>query len=280
VARAAISQTLAQRDELFAGATQVEIAAAQAQLVAAQADHVRADIQHDATMKCFNVKMPDGEKRQICPALGRYEEEARSAMHAAEDAVTAAEKQVQAARGGAWAQFRDVEAALESATAQQDVAQAQLDLVAAGSRAEDIAAAEAGVAQAEASLLAARAALDDLEIRAPFNGVVAELDVDVGDTAAPGAVVVIVATLDQLQVRTTDLTELDVARVSEGQRVLIELDAFPDAEFTGSVVRIGEQSVSSQGDVTYPVTIELDQDAPGLRWGMTAMVEIEVGKES
>jgi multidrug resistance efflux pump len=63
--------------------------------------------------------------------------------------------------------------------------------------------------------------------------------------------------------------------VAEGQTALVRVDALPDAQLTGRVVRIEEQSVSSQGDVTYPVTIELDRDVPGLRWGMTATVEIE-----
>jgi HlyD family secretion protein len=275
VGRAAISQTLAQRDELLAGATQAEIAAAQAVVAAAQAEQVRADIVHDQTMKCFNIPGPSGGKEKICPALGPLEEQARSALHAADDALTAAETQVKAARGGAWAQLRDAEAAMESAAAQQDVAQAQLDLVRAGSRPEDIAAAEARVAQAEASLAAARAALDDRDIRAPFAGIAVEVSVDVGDTAAPGAVVVVVATLDQLRARTTDLTELDVARVAEGQMALVTVGALPDVQLTGRVVRIEDQSVSSQGDVTYPVTVELDQDVPYLRWGMTATVEIE-----
>jgi multidrug efflux pump subunit AcrA (membrane-fusion protein) len=275
VARAAISQTLAQRDELLAGAAQVEIAAAQAAVAAAQAEQVRADILHDETMKCFNIPGSSGGKEKICPALGPLEEQARSALNAAGEGLTAAETQLKAARGGAWAQLRDAEAALESATARQDVAQAQLELVRAGSRPEDIAAAEARVAQAEASLAAARGALDDLELRAPFDGVVAELDVGIGDTAAPGAVVVVVATLDQLRARITDLTELDVARVAEGQETLVTVDALPDVQLAGRLVRIEEQSVSSQGDVTYPVIVELDQDVPGLRWGMTAMVEIE-----
>jgi multidrug efflux pump subunit AcrA (membrane-fusion protein) len=275
VARAAISQTLAQRDELLAGTTQVEIAVAQAAVAAAQAQQVRADIVHDETMKCFNIPGPSGGKEKICPALGPLEEQARSALHAADEALSAAETQLKAARGGAWAQLRDAEAALASTLAQQDVAQAQLDLAKAGSRPEDIAAAEARVGQAEASLAAARAALEDFELRAPFDGIIAELNVDVGDTAAPGEVVVLVAALDQLLARTTDLTELDVARVNEGRAVLVTVDAFPAAQLTGRVVRIEEQSVSSQGDVTYPVTVELDQDVPGLRWGMTAMVEIE-----
>jgi multidrug resistance efflux pump len=155
------------------------------------------------------------------------------------------------------------------------VAQAQFDLVRAGSRPEDIAAAEARVAQVEASLAAARAVLEDVDIRAPFDGVVAAVNVDVGDTAAPGAVVVLVATLDQLLACTTDLTELDVARVAQDQPVTVTVDALPDLGLRGRVLRIDEQSVDYRGDVTYPVIVALDEAAPGLRWGMTVLVEIE-----
>jgi hypothetical protein len=42
------------------------------------------------------------------------------------------------------------------------------------------------------------------------------------------------------------------------------------------VVRIEKQSEDYRGDVVYPVVVELDERVPELRWGMTAMVEIEV----
>jgi hypothetical protein len=85
---------------------------------------------------------------------------------------------------------------------------------------------------------------------------------------------VVLATLDRLQARTVDLTELDVARVAEGQPVVVKVDALPDAPLSGHVLRIDEQSEDYRGDVVYPVIVELDEDAPELRWGMTAMVEI------
>jgi hypothetical protein len=34
--------------------------------------------------------------------------------------------------------------------------------------------------------------------------------------------------------------------------------------------------VDYRGDVTYPVNLEIEETAPGLRWGMTALVEIEL----
>ncbi len=103
----------------------------------------------------------------------------------------------------------------------------------------------------------------------------AEVTVDVGDTVRPGAVIVVLATLERLQARTADLTELDVARVAVGQAAVVTVDALPDLELRGRVARIDQQSVDYRGDVTYPIIVELDEDARGLRWGMTALAEIE-----
>jgi HlyD family secretion protein len=275
VAQAAISQAAAGRDQLTAGATEADVAAAQAQLAAAQSQQLQAEDAHDSTMKCFKVKLPDGTKRKFCPALGTYEELARFQMNAANDALAAAEAQLAAAQGGAEAQVRAAQAAVWSAVAQRDAAQTRLALVEAGATAEEIASAEAGVTQAEAALAQARAALERTEIRAPFAGVVVEVSVDAGDTARPGEVVVVLATLDELQAVTVDLTELDVARVAEGQTAVVTLDALPDLELSGHVVRIEEQNEDYRGDVVYPVVVELDERVPELRWGMTAMVEIE-----
>ena len=120
-----------------------------------------------------------------------------------------------------------------------------------------------------------RSNLEQATLVAPFAGIVTAVNVDPGDAAATGAVAFVLATLDQLQARTTDLTELDVARVAQGQAVVVTVDALPDLKMPGQVVRIGLQAVDYRGDVTYPVYVALDEAAPELRWGMTALVEIE-----
>ena len=86
----------------------------------------------------------------------------------------------------------------------------------------------------------------------------------------------LLATLDRLQARTVDLTELDVAQVAEGQPVAVTVDALPDLTLAGSVREIALQAGDYRGDVVYDLTVELNDvsDAP-LRWGMTALVEIE-----
>jgi hypothetical protein len=47
-------------------------------------------------------------------------------------------------------------------------------------------------------------------------------------------------------------------------------------EIGGQVLDIAPQANTVGGDVVYAVTIELDEQPPGLRWGMSVEVEIKV----
>ena len=154
-------------------------------------------------------------------------------------------------------------------------AQSELDKLLEGASEKEVEAAQLEIEAAALSLEEARSSLEEAVLVAPFDGVVVTVEVDPGDVVAAGEVVLVLATLDQLQARTVDLTELDVARVVEGQVAAVTVDALPDVELRGRVARIGLQSEDYRGDVTYPVYVELDEDVPELRWGMTAMVEIE-----
>ena len=275
VAGTVISHTSALRDEITSGQMRSDIAAVQAALAAATAEQRQAQNLHDRTLKCFTFTL-GGQERKICPALGRPEEFSRFAMLAADAGLAAAELQLNATQNSAFAQLRAADASIESAIAQRDAALARLDQAILGPTPEQIASAQAAVAQAEAALATAQAALDDLELRAPFDATVLDLAIGAGETATPGRPLLLLATLDELVVRTIDLVELDVARVSEGQMATVSVDALPDVEFQGRVTRIDLQSLDYRGDVTYPVTIDLDQPAADLRWGMTTLVEIQV----
>jgi HlyD family secretion protein len=135
---------------------------------------------------------------------------------------------------------------------------------------------EARVAQAEAALAMAQAALERAELHAPFAGTVTGVHTDVGETVLPGQAVVTLATVDRLQARSVDLTELDVAQVAEGQPVVVTVDALPELALAGSVREIALQAADHRGDVVYAVTVELnDVSGTPLRWGMTAVVEIK-----
>ena len=112
-------------------------------------------------------------------------------------------------------------------------------------------------------------------IVAPFSGTVAEIFVEAGETAPAGSAVIALADFSTWQVETTDLTELDVVGLQVGDPAKVSVDTLPGETLSGTVVDISRTAVEVRGDITYPVTIELDDpgDLP-LRWGMTVFVAV------
>ena len=179
----------------------------------------------------------------------------------------------------AWAEYNKaikwttLESALESAKAELAQAQKEYDTLSSGSDSGEKAVAEAQYEAARANLAAARAALADVELLAPFDGTLAGLKVKSGESVSLGQVAASVADFSGWIVKTTDLTELDVVEIAEGQAVSITLDAIPDQTLEGVVQTIGQNYSEKQGDVVYEVTVELTESLPNIRWGMTAIVK-------
>lgn len=167
----------------------------------------------------------------------------------------------------AWAKYRkaiqwlELESSLEAAQARLAQAQKDFDSLQDASFAEDTA--------------GARAALANAEVRAPFAGVVTNLDLKVGEYATSGQPVVTIADASKWVIKTTDLTEIDVVEIADGQLATIKLDALSDTELDGSVYSIGQNYSENQGDIVYEVTILLTENHPAMRWGMTADVTFE-----
>ena len=164
----------------------------------------------------------------------------------------------------------------DTAVAEADLAisEAQLNLVLAGARPEQIAAAEADVAAATAALQQALVGLAYTELRAPFNGTVADLSLNLGEQANPGAPIMTLADLSRWQIETQDLTELDVVSVQPGQKVEITFDAIPDLKLTGTVKYIRPRGTDNRGDIVYTAVIDPDKHDKRLLWNMTAVVTV------
>ncbi|HET6847201.1 MAG TPA: efflux RND transporter periplasmic adaptor subunit [Anaerolineales bacterium] len=117
-----------------------------------------------------------------------------------------------------------------------------------------------------------RSALASAEIRAPFDGTVASMNVKVGEVLTAGIPAVTIADVSGWVVRTTDLTEIDVTSIQVGTPAVIVFDTMPGQELAGRVASIDLTYADRQGDVVYPVEILLGTSEPWLRWGMTAEV--------
>jgi len=137
-----------------------------------------------------------------------------------------------------------------------------------------VARAEARLKNAEAQLNVARNALEGITLTAPISGSAVAVDIIPGDTVQPSQTVITLADLSDLRVETTDLSERDVAQISVGQIVSIYIEAL-NVDVPGRVVRISPQADVVGGDVVYAVIIDLDEQPPGLRWGMSVEVAFE-----
>lgn len=141
---------------------------------------------------------------------------------------------------------------------------------------EKLETAQARLDAASSHAAAAEEALALYELRSPIQGAVQSIQrLKVGEIAAPGLSVIAIADPTQWTVKTKDLAEVDIARVSLGQGAVIKLDSFPGEEFTGKVTAIDPVGVEYLGDMTFQVTITLDNADERFMWNMTATVKID-----
>ena len=293
LAQAGVGQASAGQGVVLQGASDSQIQAAEAQLHAAEAQLLPVRNALDALMR---------EESNDEDAVAR----AQLNFNAAVANVNAAQAAVDEALSGATSGQRlSAFGNVSSAAAQRDAAQAQLDQLLAGSREEAITVAEAsvaqadsavaeaalavvqaetavtqadaGIAQAVAAVDSAQDALSRMTLTAPFDGVVADIQPALGEVVGSGVPVVTYGDFGGWLVKTTDLTELDVVDLKVGDPVEIQIDAVPGEVLMGTVSNIATTSQLTRGDVTYEVTIALDdlKDLP-LRWGMTVFVDVDV----
>ncbi|MCL4269845.1 MAG: efflux RND transporter periplasmic adaptor subunit [Anaerolineales bacterium] len=141
---------------------------------------------------------------------------------------------------------------------------------------EVLAVAESRLEAAKAHVTAAEATIELYELRAPINGILLSLDLNVGETVTPTLPVAFLADTSRWTVETKDLAEIYMADIAIGDIASVKLDAFPDEEFLGTVTDIDPVGTEYLGDMTYKVTITLDETDPRFLWNMTATVNVNI----
>lgn len=270
-AEAAVNSALTNLARIKRGPTKEDVAIAERRIEVAKNALWGAQGQRDAICG----RKSSGGSAGDCDA-------AKAAMQQGEEEVHIAELQLQQIKSparredvaAAQSQVDEAEGRLATAQAGVRQAEAQLARTKKATAAEDIAIAQAQVDQAKAAVERAQATLANAQLRAPFAGTLVALEAKAGECAAPGKPIAQVADLSVWQVETTDLTELNVLRLREGDPVVMRFDAIDGLELRGRIVRIKTLGEDRHGDITFTVIIAPDEQDPRLRWNMTASVEI------
>jgi HlyD family secretion protein len=134
---------------------------------------------------------------------------------------------------------------------------------------------------AEARIDVTRAQLERSQLRAPFAGVIAEINGELGEFVTPSPVgIPTPPTVDLIDASclyiSAPIDEVDAPRVREGLPARISLDAFPEQAFAGHVRRVAPY-VLDQEKQARTVEIEAVFDDPeraGLLAGYSADVEV------
>ena len=122
---------------------------------------------------------------------------------------------------------------------------------------------------AAAELTLARAALDRLELKAPFAGLVDTVDVETGEWVQSGAPVATILSLDPIIVR-AEISELDIAFVAPGSQAFMTL--VDGTRMQGKVRFVAREA--SAATRTFPVEIALPNPGALIPAGMTTQVEL------
>lgn len=138
------------------------------------------------------------------------------------------------------------------------------------------------LAEAEAMRRTSLQELDYTIIRAPIAGVVANLDVEVGEvviagtTNLPGTVLMTVGDPTRMRVR-ADVDETDVPLVRSGQPARIFLQADPKTPVPGTVTLVAPKGkVGTDNVVSFETLVGVEPGDRPMKPAMTATVEIEV----
>src|SRR6266436_3754279 len=126
--------------------------------------------------------------------------------------------------------FDEVQAAYEVAEAQLNSAEHQVEM-------------------ARASLASAEEELAKTTMVSPLTGTVSKLNSQLGERVLGtvqnvGTEVMTIADLNEMEAR-VDIGEIDVVLIEPGQNVKLEVDAFQDRKFNGTVTEIANSSTSS-----------------------------------
>jgi len=104
-----------------------------------------------------------------------------------------------------------------------------------------VAQAEAGVTQAQQALKLAELQLERAVTVSPMDGVVMNRNLEIGELAAAGGIVMEVAQLDQLEL-VVYLPEDMYGRVGLGDSVVLTVDSYPGQKFMGQIIQIANQA--------------------------------------
>lgn len=169
--------------------------------------------------------------------------------------------------------YKQAESKLKAAEAQSAAAAANLDLLKAGTRPEDIAAAKARLAAAKADLTAAGLAVAFCNVTSPIDGTVTQLPARQGMSVVPSTKLATIVDLSKLFVQIR-VPGAYMEKVRIGARAAVQVTSIQSRQYEGTVQRISGQADPNVGDVD--AFVRLSNENGLLRPGLGCRVRVSL----
>lgn len=269
VALAAAKAAEARWRKLDKGFRTEEVAQARSELASAEADLEGAKRIFERERSLYPNASSKAAYDAAVAALGRWQGNVNAARAKAE----------MMAQG-----YRAEEVA--EAKAEMDRAQANWQLVEAGTRSEDLVELEARIAELKGRLQEIEVQLREATVTAPERVLIETLAVRRGDVVAANQPVVRVLRADDIWVKAF-VPEIELGKVRLHQKVHVTCDSFPSKRFEGELVHIASsseftprnvQSYDERRHQVFAIKIRLTDPQNVFKSGMAAEVWLPTGK--
>lgn len=139
------------------------------------------------------------------------------------------------------------------------------------------ASAEASISQVQAALQSAETNVELASIHSPIDGIVLSRQIEPGQTVASQFQAPVLFTLaenlTQMKLE-VNVDEADVGQVKPDQSASFSVDAWPGRQYPSRITRVGFGAETTDGVVSYKTVLTVNNDDLSLRPGMTATAEI------
>lgn len=191
-----------------------------------------------------------------------------------ENQTKTAEENIVTTKIGNETKLNNSQEQVKNAEDQLKTQQEQLKLKKAGPTAAAIAVAQAQVAQATAASKVIEAQLSNLQIVAPIDGTITQINVSLGEQSTSANPAIQLQSNAKFEIN-ADIAETDIDKIKIGDKTLIDFDAFSkDKQYDGTVVKIDPAATIIQGVVYYKTKVILESQDEKIKPGMTANIEI------
>ena len=138
---------------------------------------------------------------------------------------------------------------------------------------ESLSQAEARIAEARATVAQKEAEIADYSIKAPFDGILTNFDIKVGELSNTGKNITIIK--EGAYTLKARIPEIDIRKINLGSAAIVQFDAAPATELEAKVTFISPLSSEIGGVAYYDTDIELKTEPDWIREGLNADVKIE-----